>query len=86
MMTAKPAGEPRSCKAVPRKPAKFRRGQVVCLRNYGFYWKVTLAYGVAEGVGRGMRWWYKVMHPDQLHTQDFPERELRVQTKLEAGR
>lgn len=71
-----------------RKPSKtkarFHVGQVVMLKNYLYYLRVTHAYQEAEGVGRGLRWWYKLMMHDQLHTISLPQHELRPLTKREA--
>jgi hypothetical protein len=65
---------------------KFRVGQVVRMWRYGYYLRVTFSYQVAEGVGRGLRWWYKLAHYNQMDTIDnIRETDLRPLTVREAG-
>lgn len=75
----------RSGGAMKRKP-KFRVGQVVNILNEGIYLRIVFRFQCAEGVGRGLRWWYRLLRTDQINTVEFPQNELRKLRLREAGR
>lgn len=64
---------------------KFKVGEVVCIPT-GRYGEITCAWEEAEGVGRGLRWHYKVKLSDYHDAYRYTESELRLLTNKQARR